>query len=118
MKLVINLMVAHTAAMMAEALALGQKGGLQWQDLWQVIAASAVASPIVQAQAMPLPERDYSHTLPVEQMRKDPGLLLAVGRQLGGAMPLAHPVDEGQTPTRTGGLRAEDSANTEEGRGG
>src|SRR3546814_12802249 len=43
MKLVINLMVAHTAAMMAEALALGQKGGLQWQDLWQVIAASAVA---------------------------------------------------------------------------
>src|SRR3546814_5608852 len=26
MKLVINLMVAHTAAMMAEALALGQKG--------------------------------------------------------------------------------------------
>jgi 3-hydroxyisobutyrate dehydrogenase len=72
MKLVINLMVAHTTAMRAEALALGQKGGLQWQDLWQVITASAVASPIVQAKAVPLRERDYSPTFRVEQMRKDP----------------------------------------------
>src|SRR3546814_19019168 len=93
MKLVINLMVAHTAAMMAEALALGQKGGLQWQDLWQVIAASAVASPIVQAKAVPLRERDSSPTFTVEQIRKDLGLILDAGRQRGVAMPMTHLVD-------------------------
>jgi 3-hydroxyisobutyrate dehydrogenase len=110
MKLVINLMVAHTVAMMAEALALGQKGGLQWQDLWQVIAASAVASPIVQAKAVQLRERDYSPTFTVEQMRKDLGLILDAGRQLGVAMPLTHLVDEGQRAASAAGLGEEDYA--------
>lgn len=110
MKLVINLMVAHTTAMLAEALVLGQKGGLQWRDLWHVIAASAVASPIVQAKAVPLRERDYSPTFTVEQMRKDLGLILDAGRQLGVALPLTQLVDEGQRVASAAGLGAQDYA--------
>jgi 3-hydroxyisobutyrate dehydrogenase-like beta-hydroxyacid dehydrogenase len=110
MKLVINLMVAHTTATLAEALALGQKGGLPWQDLWQVITASAVASPIVQAKAVPLRERDYSPTFTVEQMRKDLGLILGAGRQLGVALPMTQLVDEGQRAAAAAGLGVEDYA--------
>src|SRR3546814_20800783 len=69
MKLVINPVVAHTAAILAEALALAQKGGLPWQDLWQVIASSAVTSPLVQAPAVPLRQRDASPTFTVDHMR-------------------------------------------------
>lgn len=76
MKLVVNLMIAQTSAMLAEALALGRKGGLQWQDLWDVLTASAVASPILKAKAVQLARRDFTPTFTVEQMIKDLGLIL------------------------------------------
>lgn len=76
MKLVINLMVGQTAAMLAEALTLGQKGGLAWTDMWQVIASSAVASPLVKAKAPLLVQRDFTPTFSVLQMIKDLTLIL------------------------------------------
>jgi len=82
MKLVINLMIMLTSGMLAEALTLGRKGGLAWADMWQVIAASAVASPIVKAKAGPLGRRDFSPTFTVGQMRKDVGLILDAGATL------------------------------------
>jgi len=82
MKLVINLMVASTAAMLAEALALGQKGGLNWDDMWQVISASAVGSPVVKAKADQLKKYDFTPTFTVEQMQKDVGLILEAGAAL------------------------------------
>src|SRR3546814_18169571 len=57
MKLVLNLMVAHTAAMIDEALALGQKGGLQWRDILQVLQHRTLAMPISQSKALPRPDR-------------------------------------------------------------
>ena len=82
MKLVINLMIAQTSAMLAEALSLGHKGGLAWRDLWQVIGASAVASPIVKAKSVQLSERDFTPTFTVPQMLKDIDLILAEGNAL------------------------------------
>jgi len=76
MKLVVNLMIAQTSAMLSEALALGRKGGLQWQDMWSVLTASAVASPILKAKAVQLSQRDFTPTFTVEQMIKDLGLIL------------------------------------------
>lgn len=76
MKLVVNLMIAQTSAMLSEALALGRKGGLDWQDMWQVLAASAVGSPIVKAKAMQLSQRDFTPTFTVLQMIKDLDLIL------------------------------------------
>ena len=49
MKLIVNLMIAQTSAMLSEGLTLGRKGGLDWHDMWQVLGASAVASPIIKA---------------------------------------------------------------------
>jgi 3-hydroxyisobutyrate dehydrogenase len=79
MKLVVNLMIAQTSAMLSEALTLGRKGGLDWQDMWQVLGASAVASPILKAKAVQLSQRDFTPTFTVEQMLKDIGLILDAG---------------------------------------
>ena len=51
-KLAVNLLIVGTSTMLAEALALGQRGGLEWAQLWQVVLASAAASPIVHAKAL------------------------------------------------------------------
>jgi 3-hydroxyisobutyrate dehydrogenase-like beta-hydroxyacid dehydrogenase len=79
MKLVVNLMIAQTSAMLAEALALGSKGGLRWEDMWQVLGASAVGSPILKAKSTQLSQRDFTPTFTVEQMIKDLGLILDAG---------------------------------------
>ncbi len=81
MKLVVNLMIAQTSAMLSEGLALGRKGGLNWHDMWQVLGASAVASPILKAKAAQLSERDFTPTFTVEQMVKDLKLILNAGEE-------------------------------------
>lgn len=79
MKLVVNLMIAQTSAMLAEGLALGRKGGLDWRAMWQVLGASAVGSPIIKAKSVQLSERDFTPTFTVEQMVKDLELILGAG---------------------------------------
>jgi len=80
MKLVVNLMIAQTSAMLAEALTLGRKGGLDWQAMWSVLGASAVGSPIVKAKSVQLSQRDFTPTFTVEQMIKDLQLILGAGQ--------------------------------------
>ena len=87
MKLVVNLMIAQTSAMLSEGLALGRKGGLDWQDMWQVLCASAVASPILKAKSVQLSERDFTPTFTVEQMVKDLTLILAAGQAVHAPLP-------------------------------
>ena len=79
MKLVVNLLIAQTSAMLAEGLALGRKGGLDWQAMWQVLTASAVGSPILKAKSAQLSQRDFTPTFTVEQMIKDLDLILGAG---------------------------------------
>ena len=87
MKLVVNLMIAQTSAMLSEGLALGRKGGLDWQDMWQVLCASAVASPILKAKSLQLAKRDFTPTFTVEQMVKDLTLILAAGQAVHAPLP-------------------------------
>ncbi|MBC7437826.1 MAG: NAD(P)-dependent oxidoreductase [Bdellovibrionales bacterium] len=79
MKLVVNLLIAQTSAMLAEGLTLGRKGGLDWKDMWSVLCASAVASPILKAKSAQLGERDFTPTFTVPQMLKDLDLILGEG---------------------------------------
>jgi 3-hydroxyisobutyrate dehydrogenase len=87
MKLVVNLMIAQTSAMLSEGLMLGQKGGLQWQDMWQVLSASAVASPILKAKSVQLGVRDFTPTFTVEQMSKDLDLILEAAAAVHAPLP-------------------------------
>src|SRR5437762_3396543 len=47
LKLVLNMMVGTTAAMLGEALALGKQAGLDWSSMIEVVGESVVASPLV-----------------------------------------------------------------------
>ena len=62
-KLAVNLMIAVSAAMMAESLALARKGGIAWQDILNVLDDSAVASPMVKYKTAPLRTRDFEFDL-------------------------------------------------------
>lgn len=87
MKLVVNLMIAQTSAMLAESLTLGVKGGLRWEDMWEVLTHSAVASPIVKAKSEQLVRRDFTPTFTVVQMIKDVRLILGEAQRLQVALP-------------------------------
>jgi len=87
MKLVVNLLIAQTSAMLAEGLTLGRKGGLDWQDMWQVLCASAVGSPILKAKSVQLSQRDFTPTFTVEQMIKDLDLIVGAARDVHAPLP-------------------------------
>jgi 3-hydroxyisobutyrate dehydrogenase-like beta-hydroxyacid dehydrogenase len=89
LKLVINLMIAVSAGMLGEALALGEKGGLDWHQMLDVISESAVGSPMVRYKTPPLQGRDYSSTFSCEQMAKDLDLILAASAESGAPVPMA-----------------------------
>ncbi|MFK4444226.1 3-hydroxyisobutyrate dehydrogenase-like beta-hydroxyacid dehydrogenase [Caballeronia udeis] len=82
MKLAINLMVSGLSALLAEALALGQKAGLDWATMCEVIAASAAGAPVVRAKVAQIKHYDFAPTFTVGQMRKDVGLILDAGMDL------------------------------------
>jgi len=88
-KLAVNLLIVGTSTMLAEALALGERGGLDWATLWQVVEGSAAASPIVKAKAPALRKHDYTPTFTVTQMQKDVSLIRAAAAALGVATPVA-----------------------------
>jgi 3-hydroxyisobutyrate dehydrogenase-like beta-hydroxyacid dehydrogenase len=88
-KLAVNLMIAVSAGMMAESLALARKGGIAWQDILDVLDESAIASPMVKYKTAPLRSRDFESTFSCRQMAKDLDLILDAGRGVDVPLPLA-----------------------------
>jgi 3-hydroxyisobutyrate dehydrogenase-like beta-hydroxyacid dehydrogenase len=81
MKLVVNLMIAQTSAMLAEALALGARAGWTGRTCSACSAPAPSASPILKAKSVQLAQRDFTPTFTVEQMLKDLGLILDAAAQ-------------------------------------
>jgi 3-hydroxyisobutyrate dehydrogenase-like beta-hydroxyacid dehydrogenase len=80
LKLSINMMVGITAGMMAEALTLSEKGGVDWNQMIDIIGSSAVASPLVGYKADALKNRDFTPAFPAWMMSKDFDLALDAAR--------------------------------------
>ena len=89
LKLVLNMMVGTTAAMLGEALALGKQAGLDWSSMIEVVGESVVASPLVSYKLPLLAERDFTAAFEARLMAKDFDLLLDVADLHGVAMPIA-----------------------------
>jgi 3-hydroxyisobutyrate dehydrogenase-like beta-hydroxyacid dehydrogenase len=87
-KLAVNLMLASTAVMMGESLALARRGNIGWRDMLDVLADSAAGSPMVKYKVGALAERDFSSTFSCQQMAKDLDLILGAARGAGVPMPL------------------------------
>lgn len=89
LKLAVNLMVYATIAGLAEALAIGRRGGVEWKQMLDVIAASAIGSPLIKAKSGALKARDFAATFTCLQARKDLGLIAGAAAASGVLAPVA-----------------------------
>lgn len=88
-KLAVNLMVAVTAGMMGEALALGRKGGIAWPMLLDLVGESVVGSPLVKYKLEPLRKRDFTPAATNALVVKDLELVVKAAAEAGVPVPLA-----------------------------
>lgn len=88
-KLAVNLMVAVSAGMMAEALAFARKGGIGWDSILDLVGESVVASPLVKYKLEPLRRRDFTPAATSALVMKDLDLLVEAARAAGVPVPLA-----------------------------
>lgn len=89
LKLLLNIIIAATPVVVAEALVIGEKAGIEWKTLIEALGSSAVASPQIGYKLKTLLEKDFSNpAFTVRQMIKDLDYALEVGRELGIFMPL------------------------------
>ena len=89
LKLAINHLVGSTAVLLAEALTLGKKGGLDWAEMLTVIGDSVAASPLIKYKLDPLRQRDYKAAFSARQMLKDMSLVVDAGEAVGVPMAAA-----------------------------
>ena len=88
LKLVINMMVGLTSAMVAEALTFGEAGGMEWDQMIEIVNNSVVASPLVNYKAQILKDRNYAPAFTATQMAKDFDTALGTGKLTNVPMPL------------------------------
>ncbi len=96
-KLAINLMIAVSAGMLGEALAMARKGNIEWNAMLELVADSAVGSPMIQYKVPPLRERNFTSTFSAAQMAKDLDLILDCAHSAGVPVPLAAQMREAYT---------------------
>jgi 3-hydroxyisobutyrate dehydrogenase-like beta-hydroxyacid dehydrogenase len=94
MKLALNLMIAGTAELLAEAVALGEAHGLDRGTLVDVIAGSAIGSPFVGYKKGPLVADDYTSTFSARLMRKDLEMAMESAAEARLPLPVTQLVDE------------------------
>lgn len=87
MKLAVNTMIAQTTLAMSEALDLGRRSGLGWQQMLDVIGDSPVASPLVKYKSVSLAARDFGVAFATSMVVKDLGLALDAARRSGAVLP-------------------------------
>ncbi|MCZ6765222.1 MAG: NAD(P)-dependent oxidoreductase, partial [Alphaproteobacteria bacterium] len=88
LKLMINNIAAATTAAVAESIAFGRKGGVDYDIILDVIASSVVASPLIQYKIDPLRRRDFSPTFTTRLMIKDMQILARTAAEFGCDLPL------------------------------
>ena len=86
MKLALNLMIATTMQMQAEAVVMAEKAGLDVAQVCDMIAGSAVGSPLTGYKAKLIAEGEYAPAFSVNMMIKDVDLALDVAKQYGVSM--------------------------------
>lgn len=94
MKLVLNMQVGIIAAMTAEALTYGELGGLDWNQMIDIIRESIVATPMITYRAPLLKDRKFIPAFTASQMAKDFGLVVDTGRSMNAPMPITSAVQQ------------------------
>ncbi|MGO9804256.1 MAG: NAD(P)-dependent oxidoreductase [Steroidobacteraceae bacterium] len=94
MKLVVNSLLGIGMQAIAEAVALGEKAGLDRNRLLGVLAETAVVAPAHLGKLERAIKGDYSPQFPLRLMNKDFGLILNLAAAVGAPMPATHAASE------------------------
>lgn len=89
MKLVVNTLLGVGMQAIAEAIALGEKAGLDRNRLLEVLSQTAVVAPAHMGKLERAMKSDYSPQFPIRLMNKDFGLILDLANAVGARMPAA-----------------------------
>ncbi len=89
MKLVVNSLLGIGMQAIAEAVALGEKAGLDRNRLLDVLSQTAVIAPAHVGKLQRAMNNDYSPQFPLRLMHKDFGLILKLATAVGAQMPAA-----------------------------
>src|ERR1700682_3739679 len=89
MKLVVNTLLGIGMQAIAEAVALGEKAGLDRNRLLNVLSETAVVAPAHVGKLERAMKSDYSPQFPLRLMNKDFGLILNLAAAVGVRMPAA-----------------------------
>lgn len=108
MKLVINLMLAQSMAAFSEALAFGQKMGLDEQTVMETLLASPTTAPILQGKKEKLLKRDFTEQFPLEHMHKDLYLVSEAAYKYEASLPIANVTKELYSLAKQAGSARED----------
>jgi 3-hydroxyisobutyrate dehydrogenase-like beta-hydroxyacid dehydrogenase len=87
-KLALNLMIGGTAQLMAEALVLGEKYGIDRGTMLEVMGGSAMGSPFVKYKTDALVADDYSSTFTASMLYKDLALALEAAHEVAAPLPV------------------------------
>jgi 3-hydroxyisobutyrate dehydrogenase-like beta-hydroxyacid dehydrogenase len=87
MKLVVNALLGIGMQAIAEAVAFGEKAGLDRNRLLDVLSQTAVVAPAHVGKLPKAMRNDYSPQFPLRLMHKDFGLILSVAAAAGADMP-------------------------------
>lgn len=95
LKLIHQMMIAANMQVWGEGLVMGEKAGLDWSTMLEVLANSAVASGVVRGKAASLADRNYDNPgNSLHNIAKDLDLALAAGEQAGVELPATRHVRE------------------------
>jgi len=89
MKLVVNALLGIGMQAIAEAVALGEKAGLDRHRLLEVLSYTAVVAPAHLGKLQRAMDGDYSPQFPLRLMNKDFGLIFNLAASVGVRMPAA-----------------------------
>ena len=89
MKLVVNALLGIGMQAIAEAVALGEKAGLDRNRLLDVLSQTAVVAPAHVGKLQRARKGDYSPQFPIRLMNKDFGLIFNLAAAVGARMPAA-----------------------------
>jgi 3-hydroxyisobutyrate dehydrogenase-like beta-hydroxyacid dehydrogenase len=89
MKLVVNTLLGIGMQAIAEAVALGEKAGLNRSRLLEVLSQTAVVAPAHVGKLQRAMKSDYSPQFPIRLMNKDFGLIFDLANAVGARMPAA-----------------------------
>jgi len=90
MKLVVNMIMGGMMTSFCEGLALAGKGGLESEDLLEVLAAGALANPMFAIKGAQIGRDEFDPAFPLKHMQKDLRLAEDLGDILEQSLPSAH----------------------------